>query len=587
MLSNIDKKPSIKKQEQYNMKVELILFIFLFLPLLAWADLCEKKAFSIRSVGSQVVDVANRFRTRTSNPLKPKRNKAHEASSQITDPNVVGVEPYLLALLRETKLLLNREITQQETEAIEQVNSLKTGNEDTQSSATNIRAKVEILKTAGFSRLEIRKLMESGIVWIRNLSSQEALLKSLKEGKKDIYFRTGYSFLGQASRILKVEMETNKDFTVLAEVLSNYGFITTEKISISKDPTESIMNSHKGIIYSADAQLLFLVAKSRKPKVNREDIKLPPPTREEAKLKEQGFGPAWTKGLDKLNEWVAVHRQLKELKVHPRTTHVPYFADQIETHLGFAKVELDTPTNRQQKKVLAFLNKEAKKAILEERVTYEWWLNFNFQISHLLSGERDISALSLVDLQNTSTHASLIAQFPLRMAIPTIEGKLGIIAFNLAQSEGVYPLGLISSSKQVDGQFKNSREFIRHDIIHTERSLQVTVREPSPGHRLKHKKILELIENLPTKKRKQAELVYFVVTHEPIRSPFFENKPRQETLDKIGSHFTSTLNFRVFPLKMAGLGKEYSDIKSEANQIQYIREHIIEDFMREVYDPIF
>ena len=99
----------------------------------------------------------------------------------------------------------------------------------------------------------------------------------------------------------------------------------------------------------------------RRKKVSREDIKLPSPTREEAKLKQQGFGPAWTKGLDKLNEWAIVKKRLKDLNAHPRVTHIQYFADQIATHLAFAKRGFEAIYSKQQAKILLdSLEQEAK-----------------------------------------------------------------------------------------------------------------------------------------------------------------------------------------------------------------------------------
>ena len=173
------------------------------------------------------------------------------------------------------------------------------------------------------------------------------------------------------------------------------------------------------------------------------------------------------------------------------------------------------------------------------------------------------------------------------MAVPTIKGDLGIITFNVAQSEGVYPLGLISHPKKVDGMLKNPLKFIWHDIIHTERSIGMVIQQYSTNHKLKHKKILELMESLPTAKRKQAELIYFALTHESDVAILFKKRPRKQKLNEIAREFVTLLNESVVPLKMAGLGKEYSDLKSEVGQIQYIKEHIIEPFMQEVYDPAF
>ena len=532
----------------------LILFTLLLLPLPVQANLCETRAFS----------------------------------------SIVGVESYPLALLRETKFLLNREITPAEISAIEQANHLKKDEDSSQLEWVHLRAKVQILKKAGFSQLEVRKLIENGIVWIRSLSAEEALLQAL-EDKEDIYFSSGFLILDKPYRIHKVVRETPESFEVLAEapvekgflqkVFLQKGFLNMGTITIPKKPGDEL----SFFAIHSDHQVLFSVSKIEKPKISREAIKLPPPTREEAELKEKGFGPAWTRGLDKLNEWVAVRRQLQELKANPRTTHIPYFADQISAHLDFAKEGLGASISQQKEIGLANLVRTAKKAILEEKVTYEWWLQFNYQISALLSGEKESNRLlrrkdGLIMYHITRT----LDQFPLQMAVPTIYGEIGIITFNRAQSEGIYPLGLISQPKEVDFIVSSPLKFIMHDMGHMERSTSEVIQQYSTGHKLKHKKMLELIENRPTEKRKQAELVYFALTHESdLTNILFKNQPREETVYGIANHFKGLLDRKVIPLRMAGLGKEYSDLKSKEAQVQYIREHIAEPFMQEVYDPVF
>ena len=523
----------------------LILFTLLFLPLLVQANLCETRAFS----------------------------------------SILGVESYPLALLRETKFLLNREITPAEISAIEQANHLKKDEDSSQPEGVHLRAKVQILKKVGFSKPEVRKLMESGIVWIRNLSPEEALLKALKEGKEDLYFTNWYlikSYQVEPARILKVIQETDEHFGVFIEMLSDYGVLTTAYTMIVKNPRDMPSEA----ILHPNTSVLFSVSRSKKPKINREDIKILLPTREEAELKEKGFGPAWTRGLDKLNEWVAVRRQLQDLRANPRTTHIPYFADQISTHLDFAKEGLGSSISQQNKADLANLVKEAEKAILEEKVTYEWWLNFNYQISTLLSDRLPVFSLTTSSL----VKARFISLFPLQMGVPTIYGEIGIITLNRAQSEGIYPLGIISQSKEVDGYLLSPNEFISHDITHMAEGFMLNNQQYSIGHRLKHKKMLDLIENGPTEQRKQAELVYFSLTHERVVKAgdiLFENQSREKKLNRMANHFKGFLDRKVVPLRMAVLGKEYSDLKSEEARLQYIREHIIELFMREVSDPVF
>ena len=307
-------------------------------------------------------------------------------------------------------------------------------------------------------------------------------------------------------------------------------------------------------------------------KISSEDLKLPPATHKAQALKEKGFGSAWSKGIDELEEWTAVKKQLQALKADPRKTHIQYFADQIEDHIAFVEQGLD-PTDKSKKKFLEVFRKQAKKAISEERVTYEWWMKFNFRIMALLSDTFDILEMNTYFRANED----LISQFPSRMALPTTKGEMGIITLNRAQKEGISPLGLISKSKKVDGQIKDPAQFFTHDIDHVIRQSK-TVKE-------QHKKMQVLMENLPTDKRKRAELVYFTATHEvPESLPFLSNsKTREEVAKSLTRSFYDSLINGVFSEKMAGLGKKFSEMKS-SDKMEYIRDSIIEDFMREIYD---
>ena len=306
--------------------------------------------------------------------------------------------------------------------------------------------------------------------------------------------------------------------------------------------------------------------------VSSEDLKLPPPTHKAQALKEKGFGSAWSKGIDELEEWTAVKKQLQALKADPRKTHIQYFADQIEDHIAFVERGLD-PADKSKKRFLEIFRKQGQKAISEERVTYEWWLKFNFRMISLLSDTTNILEMNTYFRANEE----LISKFPSRMALPTTKGEMGIITLNRAQKEGISPLGLISKSKKVDGQIKDPAQFFTHDIDHA-------IRQSKPAKE-QHKKMQTLMESLPTDKRKRAELVYFTATHEVLEGLSFlsTSKTREEVAKSLSRSFYDGLIRGIFSEKMAGLGKKFSEMKS-SDKVDYIRDSIIEDFMREIYD---
>ena len=478
---------------------------------------------------------------------------------------VVGIQTYLSALRQETRRLLNRDISELEELAIEQANRTGRVVDSKKSGWSLIREKVTILQKAGFSKQEIRHLIESGIVWTRAFTSKEMLIKNRRKGKEYLII--------DRTEVAQVNAESDKAFVVEVEYLNRHGYY---KVHLSQDkdfyaPTFKFTHP--------DTQILFESAKLKKRQVSREDIKLSPPTRKAEELRQKGYGPAWTKGIDQLNEWVEVRRQLQSLRANPYTTHIPYFADQIEAHLAFAKKEFST-MSEQRKTLLTNLKEKAKTAISNKEVTYEWWLNFNFELSIVLTNRTLNYQEQLI--------AKIIPHFPLRMAVPTTQGEMGIITLNLAQSEGIYPLGLISQPKAVNDTISSSFEFLQHDIQHTYHSISdIATNQYSTGHYLRHKKMQALMENLPTEKRKRAELIYFTVTHESNYDSLLSNTPREEIANRLAHSFHTGLIYEAFNEKMAGLGEEYSGIKDVNEQTQYIRNHIIEDFMREVHRPAF
>ena len=588
--------------------------IFFFWSGLALASFCEDRAFSLRADES----VATPTAIRLANTIRP-FNTINE-NVEPTPPALplqstgrgnlgpaMGVESYSFALRRETELLLNRNISRQEEESINQANHLGGFKDPQKTKWAGIRAKIQILKTAGFSKQEIRNLMESGIVWIRNVSSLDMLMHNLKERKENIYFLSND---GTIHRLRKVLQETNEDFIVEVETLGEHGRLLKKiKRNISKTNPYHV---HKlGTIHS-DTQALYESAKSNRKKVSREDLNLSSVNHlsQEAELKKKGYGPAWTKGLDKLNEWVAVRQQLQSLKAHPRITHIQYFADQIADHIAFVESALekrakqDLPISPLEQQALDHLKKEAKSAVKEERVTYAWWVKFNFDLSQLFSVPRKSiqtdspatdKGMDPLSKRNPHSHIKpaypsatekIISQFPFRMAVPTTLGELGIMTLNRLQSERIYPLGIITQPKAVDNRWMDPSDFYSHDMSHIY-DHHIAIRQHSPGHRLKHKKMQELIEGLPTEKRKQAELIYFNSTHEDIQDSLMLNQTRNEIANKMAKQFAILLHVGVFSEKMAGLGPEYPNLKTGYDKIQYIKEHIIEDFMREVYDPAF
>ena len=165
------------------------------------------------------------------------------------------------------------------------------------------------------------------------------------------------------------------------------------------------------------------------------------------------------------------------------------------------------------------MKKKAKETIAGENVTYKWWLQFNEELSEVLSDDR-LNDVLLEKPQSVKDGEieSIISFFPLKMMVPTTIGKLGIMTFNRAENEGIYPLGLINKNHTKVNFFKryvlwSPRRYMGHDLSHVVGQF-FSDGLYSPGHILFRKKILDSMENLPIDKRKKAEKIYFELTHE-------------------------------------------------------------------------
>ena len=353
-----------------------------------------------------------------------------------------------------------------------------------------------------------------------------------------------FSFEKAIERGLLPKNPTARDYRELEEVLNNYMSGKFDQIPALKDIVQKkgdtftvidrkmyskfrgkLRNSLIGaeVFFESanpEVEAIFLAAKSTRKRIDSDDLILPPSTNKKIQLEKQGFAPDYTAGIDQMNEWVAVRRQLQELKANPYKTHIKYFEDQVPDHIAHIRKGLKdnySPSSissgsklEDQLRRLEILEEEAKKAILDEKVTYKWWLEFNERLSQLMSGEGAVlSKAGVFRIRNQ------IKQFPLKIIIPTTEAELGIMTFNKAGIEGIYPAGLINKpAAEADGIGYSANGFFLHDFEHAEFVGNQHFLMHSVSHRLFHKRLLRNIENLPPDKRKRAEAVYFTTTHE-------------------------------------------------------------------------
>ena len=297
-----------------------------------------------------------------------------------------------------------------------------------------------------------------------------------------------------------------------------------------------IIGEHQFGLASPELESVFMAAQSNRKKINSRDLNISLFSIEKEDLSKQGYKPNYTEGMNYINEWMVVRRWFQELKANPRTTHIEYFADQIPAHIAHIRKGLEdhySPedashgSKQDQLQKLKNLEEEAKQAVVDRKVTYKWWIEFNFRLAYIMSGRTfDRDFINWVD-----SHL-----FPLKVAMPVIQesGSLGIMTFNRVGLEGLYPVGLINrQNSEVHGGL-DAALFFGHDLQHSMFGGNKLYLEYSFGHRLFHRRLLDNIENLPAEKRKKAEAIYFLMTHEyQIKNISYSDRTLQEIREEV------------------------------------------------------
>ena len=229
-------------------------------------------------------------------------------------------------------------------------------------------------------------------------------------------------------------------------------------------------------------------------------LKIPKKTQEAKELKAQGLNSAYHRGIDEINEWIAVREQLVRLKADPYETHVDYFADKMREHIEYIEQGIKSPS---QKRELTHLKKYAKELLEKKKVTYYRWLNFHISLSKILQKNGGFfrnfrETREIIDFE--------IEGFPHVIAMPTKTGEMGIMAMNKGKAHGVHPLGLKNSGK-------DSHYFFEHDISHFSGEGRIN-RDELEELNLFYSKLMQQTKSLPLEKRKNVELAFFVLTHE-------------------------------------------------------------------------
>ena len=234
----------------------------------------------------------------------------------------------------------------------------------------------------------------------------------------------------------------------------------------------------------------------------------------EAQMKKQGFKKETFQGLDTAYKMTYLANYLRRSKINPYKTHIADFSNQIPERIRLIQEGLkgyDEVTERLE--LLNELALEALKKQQEKGVTYSWWLMWNKKLASLLAVENFESHYR----QSERDMNYLIQFFPDFVALPSLE-TLGMMAINKLISENIFPLGFVNKTVFTEGREFQPNHFFDHDVTHALGILTSHTKNsnfPYGEHSsMTAKELYEKIQSLPATQQQQAELIYFLNTHE-------------------------------------------------------------------------
>lgn len=273
---------------------------------------------------------------------------------------------------------------------------------------------------------------------------------------------------------------------------------------------------------------ILTALKSTRKKITHEDIRHST-KKEEQQLRRKGLGSFYIRGLNEVYRNISLAEQLRKLKANPYTTHIEPLAEAAQSHLEFMGKDINTNTQEglEQKKALNTLKRRANRAIKNKTVTYKWWLRFNYALSSVFSEQR-----GRLNRHQIEYIDRFIPHFPANILIPTTIGEIGIIALNKATSEGVLMIGLANKIRRVHNRDFEPIDFFLHDLEHSAISTTLNNMDAEVTQKQFYDRMTTEIENLPTEKRKDAELIHFILTHELSLHPIVDS-PNRSSIAKM------------------------------------------------------
>ena len=322
---------------------------------------------------------------------------------------------------------------------------------------------------------------------------------------------------------------------------------------------DSLLN---GFIIHGTPQLATTFTALRSP-VKRVPWIALPRTQQTQKLREKGFSAAYARGMDEVNEWIALKKSLTKSPAHPYKTHIDYFARQVHRHIEHVAKGI-RPENTRALKELERLREHAQEVIEQENVTYYWWLNFNYNLSRIFKKKERRYEIE-----------RFVNRFPVDILIPTVLGEIGVSALRKAIFQGVHPIGLVNKKKKADGVTFSPQGFFEHDLAHILSIIELNRYPFNMVNRRFYRVMVEILDDLPLEDRRKVELAYFFLTHENTRAFQFANadpqKVKEWIQDELNKQIKRGFNFQ-------GLIKLSRDPSEKDHQIQEIVNAFVDVF---------
>lgn len=258
-----------------------------------------------------------------------------------------------------------------------------------------------------------------------------------------------------------------------------------------------------------------------------------------------------TVGSKEAESAVKIGETLRARNIDPRSTNIPEFASKVDDHVAFARKSIQAQATSDTPERLKILNDfaaEAAARVKDGKVTYEWWHDYNYRLSILMTPAKDRTAVAgrsdqkfakdLLDSGNWKTEEGFRATaakqeksffaeyeahdvagaFPKHVVVPSAEGNLGIAAINATYGSDTSIIGMIGSKLRADGREMHPDHFFRHDHVHVRNESFVNSRYEIPKEmrtqlRTNYMQYRDTVP--PAGNRRDAfEFSYFIVTHE-------------------------------------------------------------------------